>query len=472
MPAMEWAQLKDRVRALMAGNRVEAAGGFRYTRPAAGTYPHQWLWDSCFHARIHHWLGDHAMAVDELRALFRAQVEDGPDRGRLPHMTLHAEGASEQYARDVALWGSPVASTITQPPIVAEVAREIGDPALWRQLWTPLSAYHDWWLRRRDPRGDKLFVCHHVWETGADATPRADGAFKRILASGRTPRALDKGAHGVIPLSEPFGSTAVHSWGGTVNLTARKRPELLAARFLMLEDLQAIDAAELWGALTAEEADRRRLELYGHVAVEMQAFLHAGLTAMAEMGDALGETAAAARYRSEAAAIARAVNDELWDEERGWYVDRWGDPPQPVRALTYAPFVALHAGELVPVDRALRLLAHLEDPATFATRWPIPTAARSHPTFDPDEYWRGSTWLNVNWFAVRGLAGWARRTGDERFRLAARRIAAASVDVVAAAGFREYYRSDGAEPAGFGPEGFSWSGLVLDLARMLETELA
>jgi glycogen debranching enzyme len=448
---MDSAQLKDGVRALMAGNRVETADGFRYTRPAAGTYPHQWLWDSCFHARIHHWLGDRAMAADELRALFRAQVEDGPDRGRLPHMTLHAEGASQQYARDVALWGSPLASTITQPPIVAEVVLEIGDPALWRQLWGPLSAYHDWWLRRRDPRGDKLVVCHHVWETGADATPRADGAFQRLLASGRTPRALDK---------------------GTVNLTARKRPELLAARFLMLEDLQEIDAGELSGALAAGEADRRRLELYGHVAVEMQAFLHAGLLAMARIGEALGLAAAAARYRGEAAAIARAVNQELWDEERGWYLDRWGDPPQTVRELTYAPFVALHAGDLVPVERAARLLAHLEDPATFATRWPIPTAAKSHPTFDPDEYWRGSTWLNVNWFAVRGLAGLARRAGEERFRAAARRIAAASVEAVAAAGFREYYRSDGAEPAGFGPEGFSWSGLVLDLARMLETELA
>src|SRR6185503_3816186 len=99
---MDTSERSERVRALLAHNRVDA-GGSRYTRPAAGTYPHQWLWDSCFHARIHCWLGDRAMAHDELRALFRAQEMDGPDAGRLPHMTLHAEGASEQYARDVAL---------------------------------------------------------------------------------------------------------------------------------------------------------------------------------------------------------------------------------------------------------------------------------------------------------------------------------------------------------------------------------
>jgi glycogen debranching enzyme len=444
---MDTSERSDRVRALLAQNRVEAPGGHRYTRPAAGTYPHQWLWDSCFHARIHFWLGDRAMAQDELRALFRAQEMDGPDAGRLPHMTLHEGGAGEQYARDLALWGSPRASTITQPPIVAQAVLKVGDPSLWRELWAPLCAYHDWWLCRRDPRGTHLVVCHHVWETGADATPRADGAFQRLLATGRVPRALDK---------------------GTVNPTARKRPELLAARFLMLEDLQEIDAAEQSGAIARDEADRRRLALYGHVAIEMQAFLYSALDAMSRIGDALGEQRQATRYRGEAAAIARAVNDHLWDEERGFYLDRWGDPPRVVDVMTYAPFVALHAGELVPIERARRLLAHLEDPAAFATRWPIATVARSDPSFDADEYWRGSTWLNVNWFAARGLAACAHRSGDPRFRDHARAIAARSLELVDAVGFREYYRSDGPAPAGFGPVGFGWSGLALDLARLLD----
>src|SRR6185503_8492077 len=161
--------------------------------------------------------------------------------------------------------------------------------------------------------GEKLVVCHHVWETGADATPRADGAFQRLLATGRTPRALDK---------------------GTVNPTARKRPELLAARFLMLEDLQAIDDGERSGALSPADADRRRLALYGHVAIEMQAFLYSGLDAMARIGDALGEASTATRYRGEAAAIARAVNEQLWDEERGFYLDRWGEPARTIDVMT------------------------------------------------------------------------------------------------------------------------------------------
>ena len=490
--------LRAAVATLLAQNRVVAGGGrWRYTRPAPGTYPHQWLWDSCFHALLHHWLGDSAAAADELRALFRAQVASGPDRGRLPHMTfLGAEpgdaqqdpAGAAQYARDVALWRDPRASSITQPPVVAEAARVVGGPALWRELWPGLCGYYDWWLDRRRLR-DGLVVCHHVWETGADATPRADAACARLLASGRRPRALDK---------------------ATVNPTAHKRADLLAARFLMLEDLQAIDADEREGRVDTAGADRRRLALYGHVAIDMQAYLIANLLALAEIGEALaglegrqGEAAGAAapggeaagvaarvgrsadyaagarRYRREAAALAAAVNARLWDERLGIYVDLWGDPPAVIDRVTAAPLIALYAGDLVPPDRAGRLLDHLTDSHQLWTRWPVPTVSRADQNFNPDEYWRGSTWVNVNWFIVRGLVATARRTGEDHYLRAARAVARRTVALVGVVGFREYYRSGAVrtdrdastEPAGFGPSGFGWSGLVIDLERALEQEL-
>ena len=50
------------------------------------------------------------------------------------------------------------------------------------------------------------------------ATPRGDGACRELLASGRVPTSMER---------------------GTVNPTARKRPDLLRARFLMLEQVLA-----------------------------------------------------------------------------------------------------------------------------------------------------------------------------------------------------------------------------------------
>lgn len=443
---IEWyhagvAALRDAVRTLLERNRV-SNGDIRYTRPALKTYPHQWLWDSCFHAILWDLVGDRAMAHDELRALFRAQVRDGADRGRVPHMTFHDDAGA-----DAQLWGNPRASTITQPPVIAEAALRVGDHALWRELWPPLCAYYDWWLRRRDPRDQGLVVIWHPWECGADATPRADRAMLGLAATGRVPRALA---------------------AQTVNPTARKRQDLLVARFLLLEDLQAIDAGETAGTLDEGTAQRRRLALYDHVAADMQGYLARNLADLATIGDALGEQAAAARYRAQAARVGAALAT-LWDDTAGAYLDRLGG--EPVRVLTPATFVPLYS-DAIDEARARRLLALLDDPRRFATRWPLPSVARDDRAFDPDEYWRGSTWINASWFACRGLAHAERRFGGGAWRATGRRIAAAAIELVTQLGFREYYRSDGEAPAAFGPEQFGWSGLALDLERMLDEELA
>lgn len=446
--------LEDRVRDLLVNNRVETAAG-RYTRPAHRTYPHQWLWDSCFHAMIYVALGDFEYARDELRALFRAQEASGPDRGRLPHMTFIGADETEQdaeaqtaHARDVALWKNPRASTITQPPIVAEAVRRVDDARFWHELWTPLSRYYDWWLRRRDPDGDHLYATWHVWECGADATPRGDAACLRLLEEGRA------------------AASVVHR---TVNPTAKKRGDLLEARFRMLEALQAIDADE--AEVGEREAQRRREVLLGHEAVDMQAYLAHNLVELAIIGEELGHADMSARYRRAAADIARALNEELWDEEAGFYFDRWCSPEETLRVWTPAPFIALYAHDLVPRERAERLLQHLTDPRSFWTRWPVPTVSRLSESFDADEYWRGSTWMNMNWFVVRGLLASAERFDDERYLAPARTIAARSVELVDELGFREYYRSGAKHPDGdtqsvaaaFGPEDFGWSGLVLEL---------
>jgi glycogen debranching enzyme len=436
--------LRDAVRGVLERNR-RVVGATRYTQPALSTYPHQWLWDSCFHAILWALLGDRAMAHDELRALFRAQVTDGLDRGRIPHMTFH-DGAT---AGDVQLWGSSVGSTLTQPPVVAEAVLRVGDASLWRELWAPLCAYYDWWLGRRDVRGDGLVTCWHPWECGADATPRADGPMLALAASGRQPRALSAQTH---------------------NPTARKRADLLTARFLLLEDLHAIDEAERAGTVAESVAQHRRLAAFGHVAADMQAFLARNLLDLATIGEHVGEHAAAGRYRAQATRIGAAL-EQLWDDATGAYLDRLGPARERVAVVTPATLIPLYT-DAVPEPHARQLLALADDPRRFATRWPLPSVSRDDPSYDADEYWRGSTWISHNWFVCRGLAVSARRFGEGRFRDRGRAIARSTVELVETVGLREYYRSDGDAPAAFGPEGFGWSGLALDLQRMLDEELA
>ena len=207
----------------------------------------------------------------------------------------------------------------------------------------------------------------------------------------------------------------------------------------------------------------------------MQAYLIANLQAMATLGRQLGHNDKAQGYEAAAQNLCAAMNSELWDEQAGFYRDRWGWPSTPLEVRTPASFIALYADNLVPHDRARRLLAHLTDPRQFWTRWPVPSVACDDPTFNPDEYWRGSTWLNVNWFIVRGLISAARRFADPAYLPPAKCIALRSLELVRQVGLREYYRSQPTDrdsaAAGFGPA-LSWSGLVLCLDELLMRDLA
>ncbi|MEL7158380.1 MAG: hypothetical protein AAFN30_17515, partial [Actinomycetota bacterium] len=81
--------------------------------PNADTYPHQWLWDSCFHVVTWAALDDDRGG----RELANVLAHQHPS-GLVPHMTYwhHPE-----LHRD--FWGRPQTSIITQPPMFGHAAR-------------------------------------------------------------------------------------------------------------------------------------------------------------------------------------------------------------------------------------------------------------------------------------------------------------------------------------------------------------
>jgi len=145
-----------------------------YTVPNRVVYPHQWLWDSCFHAVTWAHLGRPDRALAEVRSLFAHQHGDG----FVPHMTYWK--APDLHA---SFWGRPGTSTITQPPMfghaVAELVR-LGvdvDPSLVRQAANGLAFLVG---PRRGTRD--LVPILHPWESGCDDSPRWD----RWAGPGRT----------------------------------------------------------------------------------------------------------------------------------------------------------------------------------------------------------------------------------------------------------------------------------------------
>jgi hypothetical protein len=151
-------ELRRRAREILDRN-WDAQRGYSY--PHRGTYPHQWLWDSCFTAIVRAHLGD-GRAVSELQTALSGQLADG----LVPHM---------RYAgRTIARGPLGGASSFTQPPVYAHAARVLAGHgfAVGAEVLAGIdrALHHLWSIRRRD----RLIVIVHPWESGADAAPRWD----------------------------------------------------------------------------------------------------------------------------------------------------------------------------------------------------------------------------------------------------------------------------------------------------------
>jgi putative isomerase len=127
--------------------------------------------------------------------------------------------------------------------------------------------------------------------------------------------------------------------------------------------------------------------------------------ALAGIARIIGETADVPRWQEQAARTLQRMRERMWDDEAGlfWALRRTPDGGEvPVRVVTPFSLYPLWTGRLPPAITR-RLLARLTDPELFWTRYPIPTVARNDPRYDPNQMWRGPTWVNINYLFCEGL---------------------------------------------------------------------
>lgn len=414
-----------------------------WTCPSGQFYPHQWLWDSCFVA-IGLARSDPQRAAGELRALFRGQWETG----MLPHMVF-AEGVRDLGTKRI--WqsrkrpGAPrnvETSCITQPPLAAVATRYVAHalpgpdrgPFL-AELFPKILDYHRWLYRERDPRQRGLVTLIHPWECGLDTTPPWMRALRRMPAP----------------------------WWMRVALRLR----LVRLVQLFRTDTKFAPAAERASAadglrmlVLARRAKRHGFDLERmppgeSVLIEDLAFnallavANRSLTEIARELDREIEPELDRRFRSTEAAL-----EELWDEGTGQYYSRNAVTGELLEIPTVATFLPLWAGTASP-PRVTRLIGLLREPSGFWPRFPVPSVPTDARQFDDDRYWKGPTWVNMNWAIIEGLRrSGATDTADELRRR--------TLDLVDQAGTAEYFSAlDG---RGFGAHDFSWTAaLTLDL---------
>lgn len=429
--------LAARAREVLEHNRRES-----WTCPSTTLYPHQWLWDTCFTA-IGLARHDPQRGARELRALFRGQWANG----LLPHMIFVGDGD----AGSRRMWSSkkhPLAprdvdtSCVTQPPLPAVAVQRVAAAlpvadrvAFLAELLPKLVAYHAWLYKERDPHDMGLVTLIHPWECGLDTTPPWMETLGRMqlpaplrmairLHLARLLRALRRDTRYL-----PAAERASDDDGlRMLLLVARAREHgfelerMPRDRSVLIEDLA-------FNAMLA--VANRSLELIA-----------------AETGDPLPSALVRRFHRTDAAF------EQLWDEPSGQYFSRDAVTGELIMVPTIATFLPLWA-HIPSAERATRLIELLRDPAAFWPLSPVPSVPVDAPQFQEARYWKGPSWVNMNWAIAQGL-----RTYEEHEL--ADELDRRTVGLVEHAGFFEYFSPLSGD--GYGAPDFSWTAaLTVDL---------
>lgn len=342
------AELRRRVAAVMDAAWVEPG----FCVPNLEVYPHQWLWDSCFHAIVWANLGSDR-GVTEVANALSAQADDG----FVPHMIywhrpdLHAE-----------FWGRSGASVITQPPMYGHALAELDRlrcPVPDELVDRARAGLLHLGRRPRTPSG--LVPIFHPWESGCDDSPRWDRWFppgldreERRRRKGEMVEALERSGDGH-GLDSPVFAVGSIGFNALVAWNAIELNDTFEQPDHALADL----AAELTGAIRGRWRTDRWVD---------------------EMGSQVEE------------ALMASAEDPAKD-------------PSGVRTVD-----ALTA---LLVDPRPEAFDQLVDPEGFGAPYGPRGVHRAEPTYEPDVYWRGAAWPQLTYLLMVAAAR-AERPGTAR----------------------------------------------------------
>lgn len=413
-----------------------------YTAPAAGLYPHQWLWDSCFTA-----IGLRHIDIDRAKLEVTSMLDSQWHNGMVPHMIL----SSSAYTRDANIWRSWLnpnssdglrTSGITQPPLLAEAIVQIGQKmkvperrSWYKQVYPSVLAYHQWLYADRDPHGEGLLIQIHPWEVGLDNTP----PWMAELRNNHKPWWID----------------AIES------LHLEWLPSLFRRDTRYVPSNQRATMTDMLGLYSSQRRLRRKNYdiglLLNHAMLTIEditfnsifARANQHLTSIAKtIGRDLPDD-----FVDRAKMTEKAL-EQLWDPYSSQYYSREFTSHRLLKEPSIGALMPLYSGAITE-ERAKQLVKLLTDKHAFAAPHPVPSVPQNSTWFDPKRYWQGPAWVNTNWLLIDGL----RRYGFDKL---ADQLSASTIAMVTNAGPYEYFNPlDG---SGAGAENFSWTAaLTLDL---------
>lgn len=230
--------------------------------------------------------------------------------------------------------------------VVLKLYERFRDKEFLAEVFPRLLQWHEWWMTARDGNGDGLL------EWGSDDFP------------------------------SPHPQWQAHT--------------LQAARYESgLDNSPMYDDVEF-----DEQANTMRMADVG-----LNSMYAADTWALARLAEILGDGSTADQLMQEHAAVSSRINELLWSEADGIYLNRYWDGGFS-RRLSPTLFYSM-IGRVATPERAGRMVEqHLLSEGEFWGEHVIPSIARNDPAYADQEYWRGRIWGPMNWLVYEGLSAY------------------------------------------------------------------
>ena len=123
---------------------------------------------------------------------------------------------------------------------------------------------------------------------------------------------------------------------------------------------------------------------------------------ISSLGDILNDKETTYQYKKTYFSIKTRIGLLMWDDDDSFYYDLDGEGKQ-IKKKTLASFWTLLA-EIPNIDKALRLISHLENPDTFGSEHPFPSLAICEEEYSAvGEGYRGGVFPILNFVVIKGL---------------------------------------------------------------------
>jgi glycogen debranching enzyme len=375
---------------------------------------HQWFWDSCFHSIVMTNFKVE-LAIKEFDTLLSCQAENG----FLPHIIFwkwrfidilqYFKSWRKEIHPDYRFFTAEI-----QPPVIGITLRRIYEKTksleFLKKYLPRVQKYFDYLKIERDLDKNFLISIITPMESGMDMAPQFDIPYGNV----ENDHVVTKGK-----ISAMLSEYKKVKW----NLEKIFELDIFNFEDVAVNTIYALaleNLAYLWNLIDKEMSTRVK-QLYTKVKQK--------------------------------------IIEKYWDKDDKIFYGRYHKDKKEfkVKIKTISSLFPLCLD--LPENYVESLVDHIVNKNEFWLTYPIPSVAKDEKSFGPltnTRYiWRGTTWINTNWFLAKGLLRHGKKELYEKLK-------AKTLELVEKHGFCEYYDPFNGEP-GEAMRNFGWSTLAVDM---------